>query len=296
LNIKNLEVFLTLSHYLHFGRTAERHALSPSALSRLVQRLEDEAEVVLFERDNRQVKLTQAGQHYVQFAQSVLANWAEFRQNNRRSGDTLAGEVSLFCSVTASHSLLSPLLSQLRTSHPKVDVRVHTGDQALSLQRLKNENEDFVIAAKPDELPAGMLFKPLSSSELVFIAANEGAIHRQIVSQGPQILSQLPWVLAERGLSRKRLDHWFRQQHLKPQIYAQVSGHEAIASMVSLGFGVGLVPQLVLSNSPVIDKINVYSADEVSTGKSFAPFEVGVCVLKRKLALPLINTLWQSIS
>lgn len=295
MDIKHLEVFLTLSQNLHFGRTAERHALSSSALTRMVQRLEVEAGTALFERDNRQVNLTDAGIAYAAFARKVLNAWGAFRQGLPDSVNRIEGEVSLFCSVTASHSLLNPLLSSVRETYPLVDIRVHTGDQAVSLQRLKQQTEDFVIAARPQELPAGTLFKRRSASELVFIAPEEGPVADTLAKAGSESWRDLPWVLAERGLSRQRLDHWFRAHRIKPKIYAQVSGHEAITSMVSLGFGVGLIPELVLSNSPVSGKIKVFKASEVMQSEAFEPFELGLCVLKRKLASPLLQAIWDSV-
>ena len=299
MDIKQLEIFLSLSQSLHFGRTAERHALSSSALSRLVVRLEEEAGTKLFERDNRRVNLTAAGESYAAYARSTLEGWTKFKQSVIGQADshgmqTLKGEVSLYCSVTASLSLLSPLLANWRKCYPGVDIRVHTGDQASSLQRLKQEQEEFVIAAIPDSIPSATLIKRLSSSELVFIAPKGGSIQAQIASDS-LAWQDLPWVLAEKGLSRQRLDRWFRVQRIKPQIYAQVSGHEAIVSMVSLGFGVGLVPKLVLSNSPASDRITIYSAEAVLQSEPFKAFEVGLCVLKRRLASPQVNALWESV-
>ena len=49
-----LNAFLTLSKTLHFAKTAEKINLSPSALSRLITRLEDETSCQLFERNNRE--------------------------------------------------------------------------------------------------------------------------------------------------------------------------------------------------------------------------------------------------
>ena len=54
-------------------------------------------------------------------------------------------------------------------------------------------------------------------------------------------------IISAEGLARERFDQWCRQQNLQPNIYAEVKGNEAIDSMVSLGFGVGLVPKIVLS-------------------------------------------------
>ena len=53
-------------------------------------------------------------------------------------------------------------------------------------------------------------------------------------------------VLSETGLSRRRTDAWFRARRQRPNVYAEVSGHEAVISMVRLGCGVGVVPRLVL--------------------------------------------------
>ena len=56
-----LNAFLTLSKTLHFAKTAEKINLSPSALSRLITRLEDETSCQLFERNNREATLTEKG-------------------------------------------------------------------------------------------------------------------------------------------------------------------------------------------------------------------------------------------
>src|SRR5690625_6778091 len=64
-------------------------------------------------------------------------------------------------------------------------------------------------------------------------------------------------IISAEGLARERFDQWCRQQNLQPNIYAEVKGNEAIVSMVSLGFGVGLVPKIVLNNSPLADRVEL---------------------------------------
>lgn len=299
MDINRLDVFISLASSLHFARTAEKHNMTPSTLSRLVQRLEDEAGVGLLERDNRHVALTVAGGHYLDFARQTIKAWEVFQQQAGTLTRDMRGEVSLFCSVTASHRLLKQVLDVVRQDYPSVDMRIHTGDQALSLQRLKEEQDDFVIAAKPEKLSNQIEFKRLSSSELVFVAPQDGGVVEQAVDEmiatNEPRWHELPWILAEQGLSRDYLDRWFRAQRLKPDIYAQVTGHEAIVSMVSLGCGVGFVPKLVLSSRPASDKIKIIPESEVLGNKGFGRFEVGLCVLKRRLQSPLMAALWEAI-
>ena len=94
-------------------------------------------------------------------------------------------------------------------------------------------------------------------------------------------------ILSESGIARERVNRWFAEQGVRPNIYAQVGGNEAIVSMVSLGFGVGVVPQLVVENSPMQSKIEVLSVQP-----QLEPFTIGLCVLRRKMHNPRIQAFW----
>ena len=87
-----------------------------------------------------------------------------------------------------------------------------------------------------------------------------------------------PFILPEQGPARRRIDLWFRRRRIaNPLIYATVSGHEAIVSMVALGCGIALLPEVVLENSPDPVRNRVLVLEDVD---AVAPFELGVCVQK----------------
>jgi len=98
----------------------------------------------------------------------------------------------------------------------------------------------------------------------------------------------VPMILSEQGLARIRVERWFKQLGKKPNIYGQVSGHEAIVAMVALGFGVGVVPELVLTNSPIAEKVRV-----LSVTPELEPFSVGLCVVNQHMNHPLVAAFWQ---
>ena len=118
MDTKSLEVFIDLAEDLHFSRTSDRHNMSPSTLSRLIQRLERDSNCSLFERSNRSVSLTSAGKRYLDFARQTLSAWQDLQQVNQMQQDQPSGAVSLYCSVTASHSVLTAILSDLRDRQP----------------------------------------------------------------------------------------------------------------------------------------------------------------------------------
>jgi LysR family positive regulator for ilvC len=289
---RSLQHFLNLAESLHFGRASESGHVSPSALSRGIRRLEQEVGAVLFERNNRSVSLTHAGRLFLDYARDALGDWEAIRNTLMEASGELHGEISMFCSVTASYSFLFDILTRFRRDHPRIEIKLHTGDPEEAVARVLAGDEDISIGARPASLPRGLAFRLIAVSPLVFIAAKTEA--RQGPEMGaaprPSDWSGMPMILPERGIARSRVDDWFRQLGVPPSIYAQVAGNEAIVSMVSLGFGVGIVPRIVLDNSPLAAKVRV-----LDVRPELAPYEVGLFALEKRLASPLISAFWTQL-
>jgi len=282
MDTRALQLFLHLSETLHFGRTSQAMHLSPSALTRTIQQLEENLDTQLLIRDNRSVALTKSGKLLQQYARQSLGHWQQFRQSLMAETQELQGDISIYCSVTASYSFLYDILSNFRTAHPKIGITLHTGDAENAIAHIRENKEDVAIASCPDKLPSTLSFKPISASSLVLITP---------VSHNFGEWQTAPMILSEEGLIRKRIDDWFAQSQIKPNIYAQVAGNEAIVSMVSLGFGVGVVPQIVLDNSPLVNKVTIAEQQP-----QLAPIEVGLCAQKKQLQNPIVNALWNSLA
>jgi LysR family positive regulator for ilvC len=288
MDFKELTIFDALCETLHYGQAATRCRTSASTVSRVVQRLESELSQQLFERDRREVRLTQAGALFREFSQRSLEQYQQLQRQLHTQASELSGELSLYCSVTASYSFLSDLLAVFRERHPKVDIRLRTGDAAQAVDTVLAGEVDIAIGARPDQLPTRLAFKPLLPVPLTFIAPNQSGPVTDVLNSGDINWQTIPMILSETGLARTRVELWFKQLAVKPNIYAQVSGHEAIVAMVALGFGVGVVPDLVLSNSPMAGKVRI-----LHVRPELEPFSVGLCVVNQHLSNPLVQAFWQ---
>ncbi len=288
MDFKELTIFDALCETLHYGQAATRCRTSASTVSRVVQRLEAELSQQLFERDRREVRLTQAGALFREFSQRSLEQYQQLQRQLHTQASELSGELSLYCSVTASYSFLSDLLAVFRERHPKVDIRLRTGDAAQAVDTVLAGEVDIAIGARPDQLPTRLAFKPLLPVPLTFIAPNQSGPVTDVLNSGAFDWQTIPMILSETGLARTRVELWFKQLAIKPNIYAQVSGHEAIVAMVALGFGVGVVPDLVLSNSPMAEKVRT-----LHVRPELEPFSVGLCVVNQHLSNPLVQAFWQ---
>jgi len=289
MNIKSLNHFLALAETLHFGRASETCNISISALSRNIRQLEEEVGVSLFNRDNRTVELTTEGQRFLLYARDTASQWNLIRHELTDSSGQLNGEISIYCSVTASYSFLYDLLNRFRPVHPGIEIKLHTGDPDRALPRILEGHEEVTIAARPDNVHRGLAFKPITESPLVFIAPLQPQPNLPTTSpQSTAEWARVPMILSEAGVSRGRVEEWFRHQGITPNIYAQVAGNEAIVSMVSLGFGIGVVPKIVLDNSPLVARVAILDVHPV-----LEPFDIGLFTLKKSLKNPLVAAFWE---
>lgn len=287
-DIRTLKHVVILSETLHFGRASRRANISRSALSRNIAQLESELNTTLFNRDNRSVALTADGHTFLRYARDAVQRWDQVRYDLTDPAEQLQGEVSLYCSVTASHSILVDLLNRFRPAHPGVEIRLQTGDPQHAIDRVVALEEDLAIAARPATLPAGVMFEPILVSPLVFIAPLTSAdLGDDLPPSKASSWAQIPMILASSGLARSRVDAWFRARDVTPKIYAQVAGNEAIVSMVSLGLGIGVVPKIVLDNSPHAASVRV-----LDVSPKLDPYDLGLVTMKRTLQNPLVNAFW----
>ena len=288
MDFHELKLFKHLAGTLHFAKTSRACNISPSALSRTIVRLEEEVGSKLFYRDNRSVDLTDSGKMFLSFVQESLDNWAQFCDSARSREQTLQGELSIYCSVTASYSVLSELFARFRQLYPKVHIKLQTGAAAQAIGMITDGTVDITVAARPDKLAKNLCFKTITTTDLVFIAPIVHCETADMVKSGNLDWGQLPMVLSEQGLSRQRVDSWFREKGLKPDIYAEVSGHEAILAMVRLGCGIGVVPRLVLEKSSFEAEVAV-----LDVTPQLQPYTVGLCLSGKRLTSPLVRAFWE---
>lgn len=289
MDFDELRLFLHLSRSLHFGHTSSECHISASALSRAIQRLERDVGHPLFERDNRSVQLTAQGVRFQQFASRVLDERDQLEQALGQEPERLRGTISIFATVTACQSFLPDLLSRFRRTYPDIHVRLETGDAAGALSRLDRGDVDIAVAALPERVPERWVTRILAYTPLGFVAPALACDVSRRVAERSIDWAALPVVLPAQGLARVAVDRWFRQRRVVPNVYSEVTGNEAILSLVSTGCAVGVVPRLVMEQSPLLGKVRPLDVEP-----KLGEFRVGLCTGKSRLSDPLIAAFWEA--
>ena len=287
MDIQELNIFLVVAEQLHFGRAGQICNLSPSAVTRTIQRLEEELGSSLFIRDNRRVELSTAGERFRRYARQAVSDY-QLLKNELLQLPQVAGTLRLYASITAVYTLLPDILEAYRQQYPKTQLELHTGAAEQAVAQIETGEMDVAVAAIPERTREDILYQPIMTTALVFIAARTHAdVYATMINNEPD-MAQVPLILPRSGLSRRRIDSWFKQRRILPDIASEVSGNEAIIPMVHLGAGVGVVPRLVLERSPFREEVV-----ELSGAPELEPYVVGLCTSRRHLNKPQVEAFWR---
>ena len=278
MDFHELEAFLALADTLHFARAASKIHLSPSALSRLLGRLEEELGVSLFERDTRRASLTPEGETFLSFARESIHRRDDLKLRLGEKDDQIRGILRVYASVTACYSILPPFVEALKTRHPALRLSVQTGDPADAADAVREGRAELALDALPPGGFPDLDCWSVRKTPLVFAASVTGPYgNLPIPEKGSrlpgildEILPSVPLVLPKSGLSRERFDRWARSRNIKADIAAETAGNEAVLALARLGLGLGLVPRLVLENSPFAHGLVLYNA-----GPEFGEYDIG---------------------
>ncbi len=261
MNLYELKAFVILTETLHFAKTAEEINVSPSALSRIISRLEEEAGTDLLERTNRKVELTPNGKLFAEFARETLAHKQELEATFRGEKNRISGTLHVYASVTACYVILPVFIKKLSEKYPGIQLAIETGDPAGAIPAVRDGRAQLAVAAIPEDGLSYMETISLKHTPLIF-AAKKGA---DFSAEGsPQdIISTVPLILPKTGLARRRFDQWTKSRNVNPIIAAETEGNEAILALAQLGLGMGLVPQIVLESGRYPDNFTIHSAGNI---------------------------------
>jgi LysR family transcriptional regulator, nitrogen assimilation regulatory protein len=237
MELRSLNYFVRIAELGSITRAAAHLHLAQPALTRHVQRLEEELGVALFTRANRGVRLTEAGEKLLDSATRILRDVErtgdEIRaQDAHPSGRIILGITPTFCPV-----LVPELFHRMRREFPRVDLKVmHAG-----MTRL----EEFVIDGRVDiallsELSRSRLVVStrLAPEEMVLVTRPGGRAQRGTVDAAE--LGRTPLVLGD-GL-RAAMDALLAGRGIELKVEIEINDHETMRLMVQEGVAASILP------------------------------------------------------
>ena len=150
MDIKHLTHIVALADKRNFARAAEQLHLSQPALSRSIQAAEAALNLRLFDRGPLEVTPTPAGEFVLERARRLVFDSQCLRRDVDLYRDRSLGNTAFGVGPFPAATVLAPLLTRLRQTHPGVQVRASVGNWELLLQKLKAEELEFFLADTRD--------------------------------------------------------------------------------------------------------------------------------------------------
>ena len=243
--LRQLQYAEAVAELRSFRRAAERCHVSQPSLSAQVIQLEGQLGVKLFERGNRRVLVTSAGEAVLKRLRRLLVDADDLADSVRQLGNPLSGTLRIGVIPTVSPYLLPDVVPEVRERHPELTA-VWVEDKTESLVASLREGKlDAALLAL--EAPVGEVeSEPVIEDPFVLAAPPGHPLARARTPATPQELRGADVLLLDEG-------HCFREQALS--YCASARAHEldfratslaTLAQMVAGGAGVTLLPRLAL--------------------------------------------------
>jgi DNA-binding transcriptional LysR family regulator len=243
MELRTLRYFATLAEELHFGRAAQRLAITQPPLSLAIRGLEDELGVQLFARTRRQVSLTYAGAAFLEQARDILSR-ADAAVELARAADRGAiGRLAIGFMSASIYTLLPAVLREFTSGHPGVhlELRELTLPQQAAALRRRDIHIGFV---RPPVTDADLIVETILDEPLVValpsghpLAARQRISARRLAGERFVMFQRAPGLVLHHFVLGFCL-----QQGFTPNVAQEASQTHAVVGLVSAGIGVALVP------------------------------------------------------
>ncbi|MGV2981666.1 LysR family transcriptional regulator [Camelimonas sp. ID_303_24] len=231
--MKHLRTFACILDVAKSGsirKSAERLALTPSALTRKIQDFEQEMGVTLFERLPQGMRLNPAGELVVRHIRDQLSDFERIRSQIADLSGERRGHVSVACSQAFAHEFLPAEIAAYRAAHPLVSFNLMVRDHAHVVAALTAFEADLAVVLQPPPAPEFMPLLVLEQPVCAIVAAD----HPLAATRGPVRLRDClrwPVVMPDRSLAiRYLLDAARLRVSLPVQVALETGSFEVMRS------------------------------------------------------------------
>lgn len=244
-----------------FSRAAEALNQTQPALSDQVRKLEQAHDTLLFHRDHKQVRLSEAGEGLFRLTKQFFEMESGISDYLNRSRATLDGTLR----ITADSALhITDALSSFRSDHPNVFVTVQTGNTEEVIARLRNYDAELGIVGNLDPGP-DLITHELGRSPIIAIAAR-GFLPREFDTLSFDELANWPLVFRETGsYTRLSLEAEAERRGIRLRPTIEVDGREAMREVVASGAGLGFVSEAEAGHDRRIVRVPISDLDIAMT-------------------------------
>ncbi len=241
-NLSSYHIFYAVSNTGNISKAAKELYISQPAISKSIQKLEENLGVKLFDRSSRGVTLTPEGELLYAHVKSAFETLAIGEDKLRRCMALGIGQLTIGVSATLCKYVLLPYLKDFIKKYPHINISIacHSTNQTLKL--LEDGKLDVGLIGKPAHIK-NIDFYSLRQIEDIFVATQDylhnlkiRGVNRQHILQNSTLM-----LLDKENMTRQYIDNYFEDNQILIQDAIEVSNMDLLIEMAKIGLGVGCV-------------------------------------------------------
>ena len=300
--LQQLRILKAVATEKNFTKAAEILYISQPSLSKQIKTLEKNLDILLINRENNKISLTENGKVFLQYSERILALCEESCRAliDLKNGDR--GSLTVGASQTIGTYLMPRVLALFAQNYPQIDLKVQVNSTRLIANHVLNREIDIAVVGGeiPNELRKNLTIKHFVEDELSLIISKSHpfAKKKKINKENLYYLNFI--TLNSNSTIRKFIDNILIQNGIETKqlkIIMQFNSIEGIKTAVSLGLGAAFVSSsaiekevelktieiLKIENIKITRTLSIISNPDSYKSKAFQLFYNELCTLKHTI-------------
>lgn len=253
MNLNHLNYFRVLAKVEHYTQAASILSITQPSLSHAISNLENELGTYLFEKQGRNVKLTKSGRFFLKYVDDALTQLEIGEKKLKDLLDPSKGKIDLAFIYTLGAEFIPNTINKFLKDNTHKNITFTFGQDNTTniINGIKNEKYDIGFCSFVENEP-DIDFFPLIKQELVLIVSqNHPLACNDTVDLKETENYPFVYFNKESGI-RPVIDNLFLQAEIKPKIICEVEEDTAVAGLVSINYGIAILPKI-----PMLKNFNV---------------------------------------
>ena len=246
MDIRQLKAFVEVANARNFTRAAEALCIAQPAVSMSISKLEEELDLILFNRHSRQITLTTEGEVFLRHAEKILADISVAETEMNELKELSSGEVRIGIPPMMSSYYFPRVIRDFCAEYPHLQLTV-MGEGAGHIQRQISSGEIDLGVIAGGKVPEGLTSKCFLREEIVACVPSDHQFAGRPNIRLEELLSE-PLILFRQGYYMRELtDNLQLGLPQKPKVVFETNLFSLVRSLVSEGVGLSTLLRMVVA-------------------------------------------------
>ena len=258
MTLQQLKYIVAIDKFRNFAKAADACEISQPTLSAMLAKLEDELDVRIFERNNKNVKPTVVGEKLLAQAKKVVMEAGRIEEIAAEEKNSLTGKLTLSIGTTIAPYILPQFIKKYTEAYPGVELVIREMKTPNMLAAIQSSNVDAAIAIAGNS-QQGLFEIPLYT-EKFYVYLSENCWRKLPVFKPENLEHEQMWIMKDAQCLRESAFSFCKARSKGKHIY-EAGSVETLVRVVDINGGFTIIPELHIPFLSDSQRQNIRSID-----------------------------------